>query len=89
MEKIEGNVVTIEDGDNHFNLNKTEISFSINEGDVIQLINGEYYPDEATTKNGNAGLLLCRTACFPNKIIMIIIIDFHLKGLEIYEWFNV
>ncbi|MBP0965048.1 MAG: DUF3006 domain-containing protein [Oscillospiraceae bacterium] len=63
VEKIEGNVVTIEDGDNHFNLNKTDISFSINEGDVIQLINGEYYPDEATTKQRK-----CRLAALQNSL---------------------
>ena len=63
VEKIEGDIVTIEDGDNHFNLNKTEISFSIKEGDVIQLINGEYYPDEATTKKRK-----CRLAALQNSL---------------------
>ena len=64
VEKIEGNVVTIEDGDNHFNLNKTEISFSIKEGDVIQLINGEYYPDEATTKQRKSRLAALQNSLF-------------------------
>lgn len=64
VEKIEGNVVTIEDGNNHFNLNKTEISFSINEGDVIQLIDGEYYPDESTTKIRKAKLAALQNSLF-------------------------
>lgn len=64
VEKIEGDIVTIEDGDNHFNLNKTEISFSIKEGDVIQLINGEYYPDEATTKQRKSRLAALQNSLF-------------------------
>lgn len=64
VEKIEGNVVTIEDGYNHFNLNKTEISFSINEGDIIQLINGEYYPDEEATKQRKAMLAALQNSIF-------------------------
>ena len=64
VEKIEGNVVTIEDGDNHFNLNKTDISFSINEGDVIQLINGEYYPNETTTKQRKNRLAALQNSLF-------------------------
>lgn len=64
VEKIEGNVVTIEDGNNHFNLNKTEIPFSINEGDVIQLIDGEYYPDESTTKLRKAKLAALQNSLF-------------------------
>lgn len=67
VEKIEGNVVTIEDGDNHFNLNKTEISFSINEGDVIQLINGEYHPDEAATKLRKSKLAALQNSLFSEK----------------------
>lgn len=64
VEKIEGNVVTIEDGDNHFNLNKTEISFSINEGDVIQLINGEYQPDTKTTNERRNRLAALQNSLF-------------------------
>ena len=67
VEKIEGDIVTIEDGDNHFNLNKTEISFSINEGDVIQLINGEYYPDEATSKQRRKKLAALQNSIFSNS----------------------
>lgn len=64
VEKIEGNIVTIEDGDNHFNLNKTEISFSINEGDVIRLIDGEYYPDEVMTKQRRSKLAALQNSIF-------------------------
>lgn len=64
VEKIEGNVVTIEDGNNHFNLNKTEIPFSINEGDVIQLIDDEYYPDESATKLRKAKLAALQNSLF-------------------------
>ena len=64
VEKIEGDIVTIEDGDNHFNLNKTEISFSVKEGDVIQLINGEYYPDEVTTKQRKSRLAALQNSLF-------------------------
>ncbi len=67
VEKIEGNVVTIEDGNNHFNLNKTEISFSIKEGDVIQLINGEYFPDKATTEERKRRLADLQNSLFCGK----------------------
>ena len=45
VEKIEGNIVTIEDDDNHFNINKTDISTDVKEGDIILFSNGEYSVD--------------------------------------------
>lgn len=49
VEKIEGNIVTIEDDDNHFNINKTDISTDVKEGDIILFSSGEYTVDKAAT----------------------------------------
>lgn len=49
VEKIEGNIVTIEDDDNHFNINKTDISTDVKEGDIILFSNGEYTVDKGAT----------------------------------------
>ena len=49
VEKIEGNIVTIEDDDNHFNINKTDISTDVKEGDIILFSNSEYTVDKGAT----------------------------------------
>lgn len=50
VEKIEGNTVTIEDDDNHFNLYKTDIPADVKEGDVILFLNGKYIVDKEATE---------------------------------------
>lgn len=50
VEKIEGNTVTIEDDDNHFNLHKTDIPTDVKEGDIILFLNGEYIVDKEATE---------------------------------------
>ena len=48
------------------NSDKTEISFSIKEGDIIQLINGEYYPDVAATKDRKRRLAALQDSLFSD-----------------------
>ena len=50
VEKIEGNIVTVEDEDIHFNIDMAEVSGNIKEGDVLVKDGDVYISDKAAAE---------------------------------------
>ena len=50
VEKIEGNIVTVEDEDIHFNIDMAEVNGNIKEGDVLVKDGDVYISDKAAAE---------------------------------------
>lgn len=50
IEKIEKNIVTVENNDTHFNIEATEIAGRFKEGDIIVKKKDKYFVDSDATK---------------------------------------